>query len=573
MDIEPTLSLAFTLEANPGSYALLIGAGASHGAVPTSWEILTSLVTRLANVSQGDGVVEDPLHWYESTYNTAPNYSDVLAALSPSPAGRVGLLKPFFEGAAAAQEGEEVDGPRPTVGHHAIARLIKAGFVKVVVTTNFDRLIEQALGAIGVEPTVLSTPADFAGALPLHQQTSCIIKIHGDYLDPSFLNTGEELASYDPVVSKKLGQILDDYGIVVCGWSANWDAALRNILAAHNPRRYTNYWVDPSEPSENAARLIQQRDAKMITKTASEFFVDLEQAILSLRATNRSHPTSIAVGVATEKRLITAHDVVALHDLLANAFDSALEGYEISPTIGLSVAEYEVLTAQIDGAMGVLVALSATAARWGDARIDETWKVRLTELGSQPVIGGDRNTLDIRQYPATLILYAVGVGLLCAGRRIELETLLRGTVPVVGSNNPGPLSSELSAFRSLSYLGSQRQSSQHVFDVVAPSVREHLRETEETVRAAFDELELMMVLVSIDSAANQSLEVRHASDGIIRRRGGMLSVIAHPVERLESVRLNGVHPWIIEGLFDGDEARLEAALQRFNSDFATRQMF
>jgi hypothetical protein len=36
-----------------------------------------------------------------------------------------------------------------TAAHNAIAALVKVGWIKVVITTNFDRLIEQALDAPG----------------------------------------------------------------------------------------------------------------------------------------------------------------------------------------------------------------------------------------------------------------------------------------------------------------------------------------------------------------------------------------------------------------------------------------
>ena len=571
MDVDPTVSLAFTLEANPGSYALLLGSGVSYGAVPTAWEILSTLVTRLANVSGAD--TEDPMAWYEATYGKAPSYSDVLESLSPSPAGRVGLLRPFFEGSPAMEERAEIDAPQPTDGHRAIARLMKAGLIKVAITTNFDRLLEQALDEVGVAPTILSTPWAMAGALPLHQQTACIIKIHGDYLDPAFLNTGDELATYDPEVRKMIGRVLDDYGLVTCGWSATWDVALRHDLAAHNSRRYTNCWVNPSELSEEAMQLIQQRDATIITKTSSAFFGELEGAIMNIRSANRTHPTSIAIGVATTKRAITSANLVDLHDLLASAFDAAELQAASFPLAGLTKPQLDELTRHIDGALSLPVALLATAARWGAANGDEQWVSRLLELGTRPTAGGNSELLNLRHYPASLALYAAGTGMVLAGRLRDLERLLRRTIPNQGTDLPGPLSSELSATRALSYLGSEREPSQHVYDVVSPILREHLRESESAIRDAFDELELMMALVGIDSQSDSSVDVRYASDGIIRRHGNFYMMGALPAVQLDAARVDGVHPWIAEGLFGGDAARLDAALQSFNSTFATRQMY
>jgi hypothetical protein len=443
VDIDPSLSLAFTIEANPGSYALLLGAGVSYGAVPTAWDILSILVERLAAAQGVD--LEDPTAWYESTYGTAPNYSDVLAALSPSPAGRVGLLRPFFEGATVVGDGADVDAPQPTEGHHAIARLMKAGFIKVVLTTNFDQLLEQSLAAIGVAPTVLSTPSAMAGALPLHQQTACIIKIHGDYHDPSFLNTGDELASYNADVSELIDRILDDYGLIVCGWSATWDTALRHELEAHNPRRYLTYWVGPSEPSDEANRLIHLRDATTVTKTSPTFFTELERAIVSLRDADRPHPLSVSVAVANAKRYITSSDHVGLHDLLAGSFNEVLDRAVTPPLISAAAAgDWTSAIALVDGAMSLPLALVATVSRWGSTKEDEYWVSRLIEMSSRPI----DNSMDLWNlyfYPATLMLYTAGTGMVLEGRMIELEQLLRRTVPTQISDKPGPLFSELSA--------------------------------------------------------------------------------------------------------------------------------
>ncbi len=52
--IDPLLSLAFTVQANKGVYALLLGSGVSRAAqIPTGWEIVLDLIEKLAHV-QGD---------------------------------------------------------------------------------------------------------------------------------------------------------------------------------------------------------------------------------------------------------------------------------------------------------------------------------------------------------------------------------------------------------------------------------------------------------------------------------------------------------------------------------------
>jgi hypothetical protein len=47
--IEPTVSLALTLESNPGVYACLLGSGVSAtSGIPTGWGIVVDLIQRVA---------------------------------------------------------------------------------------------------------------------------------------------------------------------------------------------------------------------------------------------------------------------------------------------------------------------------------------------------------------------------------------------------------------------------------------------------------------------------------------------------------------------------------------------
>ena len=49
--IEPSHSLAMSVQSNPGVYALLVGSGISRSSgVPTGWEIVQELVRRLAKL-------------------------------------------------------------------------------------------------------------------------------------------------------------------------------------------------------------------------------------------------------------------------------------------------------------------------------------------------------------------------------------------------------------------------------------------------------------------------------------------------------------------------------------------
>ncbi|MDN5543952.1 MAG: hypothetical protein L0H03_01610 [Rhodococcus sp. (in: high G+C Gram-positive bacteria)] len=71
----------------------------------------------------------------------------------------------FFE---PSTEEREQGIKTPSRGHLAIAELVKRGSVRVIVTTNFDRLKEQALDAVGIAAQVIARPEAVNGMKPLN---------------------------------------------------------------------------------------------------------------------------------------------------------------------------------------------------------------------------------------------------------------------------------------------------------------------------------------------------------------------------------------------------------------------
>lgn len=74
------------------------------------------------------------------------------------------MLRAYLE----PSEVERADGLKaPTAAHQAIASLAAKGYIRIIITTNFDRLMETALADVGVVPTVLSSSDQVHGAMPL----------------------------------------------------------------------------------------------------------------------------------------------------------------------------------------------------------------------------------------------------------------------------------------------------------------------------------------------------------------------------------------------------------------------
>lgn len=301
LGVKPELSLAFSVHSAPGTYAFLLDSGVSRVAgVPTGWEVTLDLTRRLA-AAEGESA-DDPEVWYRERFGSTPNYSEVVNALAPTRDERRTLLQGYFE---PHEEDREEGRKVPTEAHRAIARLCSKHYVRVVLTTNFDRLLERALEAEGVSPIVIDTPDAIEGAPPLQRSGCTVVKINGDYLDTRIKNTPEELDEYDPRVNELLGRIFDEYGLVISGWSGTYDTALIDVLKRSGGRRYMTYWVSRGEPSESERSLTGFVEGISIeAEGADEFFADLLEKVEALETFGGDDPLAAPVAVATAKRYL-----------------------------------------------------------------------------------------------------------------------------------------------------------------------------------------------------------------------------------------------------------------------------
>lgn len=297
IDLPPFDALALSLHHSPGVHAILVGSGLSRAAgIPTGWEITLDLVRRLAAL---DGLTEyeDWPKWYRDKYGKEPSYSEILDALASTPAERRSILHSYIE-----PSGND-DARKPTKAHHAIAQLVASGIVRVVVTTNFDRLIESALRDIGIEPTVIASDDAIAGATPLIHAKCTIIKVHGDYLDTRIKNTDSELAGYSKAMNGLLDQVFDNFGLLAVGWSGEWDTALRSAILRAPSRRYPFFWAARGSVGPLAQDLISLRGGRsFLVADADSFFVQLGATLDALRQASRPHPQSVEMAVALAKR-------------------------------------------------------------------------------------------------------------------------------------------------------------------------------------------------------------------------------------------------------------------------------
>jgi hypothetical protein len=422
--IDPMVSLVFSMHSAKGAYALLLGSGVSRAAgIPTGWDIVLDLVRKVADL-ENEECGPDPAEWYLRRMGAEPKYDELLERLAHSSTERSLLLRQYFE-----PNGEERDQglKLPTRAHKAIAGLVAQGWVRVILTTNFDRLMEQALEAAGVNPTVVASPSSAAGTLPLVHQRCLLVKVHGDYLDSEVKNTPEELATYHRSVNSLLDRIFDELGLVVCGWSADYDVALRRAIERCKNHRFTTYWAARSALAQSAAKLIELRRAELVRITdADSFFAELSEKATSIEQVDRSHPASPQLAVATLKRYLQdERRQIDLHDLVVGEAERVAGqlGEEHFPVerAGESIEELELRLHRYEALCETLVALFATGCHWSSAGQTESWVkafdvVAATSFARQ----GSVALISLKRYPALLLLY---VGALAAVSRENYPVL------------------------------------------------------------------------------------------------------------------------------------------------------
>jgi hypothetical protein len=427
--IEPLTSLTFSVYSGKGIYALLVGSGLSRSAeIPTGWEITIDLIRKVATV-EGDECETDPARWYLEKFGKEPDYSFLLEKLAATQAERTNILSGYFE---ATAEDRNAGKKTPTLAHKTIARLVAEGYFRVIVTTNFDRLIEQALEAEGVSATIISTPDMARGAIPLAHAGCTLIKVHGDYRDTRLKNTSTELSTYDPEMDKLLDRVFDEYGLIVCGWSTTWDLALRAAFLRCPNRRFSVFWAIKGTLSPEADGLVKFRQASLIPiESADNFFATLGAKIDALQKYDAPHPLSAAIAVASLKRLIVdEHSRIELHDLVMGELDrqigllSPLSVQSQSPNLPCDVLLARVQ--RYESSMEIMLNLMAYGCYWGTSRQAPLWvQVILRMLDISPPLSGSGLLLNLRRYPACMLFYAGGIAAVASRNYATLQVLLR----------------------------------------------------------------------------------------------------------------------------------------------------
>lgn len=425
--------ISFSVFENEGVFAVLLGSGLSRSAeIPTGWEITLDLVRRVAK-AQGVADQSDWDRWYTTATGKEPNYSDLLEEIASTPDERRSILHSYIEPTEDQREqGKKV----PTPAHHAIAALVRTGFIRVIITTNFDRLMENALREQGIEPTVVASQDALKGAEPLTHSQCYLVKLHGDYKDARILNTDAELGTYPPSYEQLLDRIFDEHGLIVCGWSGEWDHALRAAFLRTTNRRYPVYWALRGEARQGAQALIRHRAAKQVAiNGADDFFQGLHQRVETLTQSQRQNPLSMDLLVSSTKRYLSKPEYrIQLDDLITHELGAAISKIDSGDLVvgtQFSAQELKRRVQFYETVTEPLARMATVLGRWGNGSelsgvVDV---IRALHHHAEALQGGMVVWLGLRSYPAVLLFNAYGLGLVRAQRWKDLHSFFESTLP------------------------------------------------------------------------------------------------------------------------------------------------
>lgn len=405
------IQMSFSIYSNPGVYALLLGSGISRSAgILTGYEITLDLASKLSTMIEKKEV-KDVSKWYKNYFKEDINYSKIITKLAKTRSERSNLLKPYFE----PTEKEKEEGKKiPTKAHRSIARLVKYGYLKMILTLNFDRLMEEALTAEGINPHVISSVDSIKGTPPPIHSNCILFKIHGDYLDSRIRNTVKELEKYPKEYNVYLDRVFDEYGLIICGWSSDYDIALRNALQRIKNRRYSAYWaVKDNLLSQTGKELLSFiRATEVPINNADQFFSNILDNIESLMKFKNPHPLTSKIAVESVKRFLSKNEYIKCHDLVKEETERVhklITSEKFNVGVRCEKEVYQNRMHNYESAINILLPIMNTITYFGSDKylelIVSTIERLLPEMNYRN--RGGLHWLQI--YPALLLEYSIGI--------------------------------------------------------------------------------------------------------------------------------------------------------------------
>ena len=132
-----------------------------------------------------------------------------------------------------------MEGKEPSLGYLILANIMVREKHNVVITTNFDNLLEDAIRTYTKEKPFIAGHEALADYVPKRSDRPIILKVHRDlFLQP--FSDSEHTGTIQKAWEDILGRFLSDYHLIVLGYGGN-DGSLMNYLLKLKNRKPI-YW-------------------------------------------------------------------------------------------------------------------------------------------------------------------------------------------------------------------------------------------------------------------------------------------------------------------------------------------
>lgn len=161
----------------------------------------------------------------------------------------------------------------PSLGHHALAKILAGKTHNLAITTNFDSLIEDALFIYANEHPLLVGHESLAGFIHLNVDRPIVAKIHRSlYFHP--YNRQKETHGLDQEWQETLKKSFMVYTPVVIGY-AGGDQSLMEFLKEEDVKMNGLYWCywKKETPSQEIIDLVKSKNGCLIPIEGFDYFM------------------------------------------------------------------------------------------------------------------------------------------------------------------------------------------------------------------------------------------------------------------------------------------------------------
>ncbi len=245
-------------------FCFILGSGASReGGIPTGVEMAKIWAEELKNKYE-----------VKELQNLMKKLD--IKSISPSSENYFGIYDLRFypdyqEGYAYFER--ELEKGVPSLGHHALAKILAGKTHNLAITTNFDSLIEDALFIYANEHPLLVGHESLAGFINLNVDRPIVAKIHRSlYFHP--YNRQKETHGLDQEWQETLKKSFMVYTPVVIGY-AGGDQSLMEFLKDENVKMNGLYWCywKKEKPSQEIVDLVKSKNGCLIPIEGFDYFM------------------------------------------------------------------------------------------------------------------------------------------------------------------------------------------------------------------------------------------------------------------------------------------------------------